>query len=92
MTTCPFCDCDPFEYVNVGDGMVAAAVTCCEYGDLYFRGARGPLTRDVAMDPDEFHSVGLKIDDLRQQIYRRDRIISKLLGRRRFRAQIDNRQ
>lgn len=33
---CPFCRSDPFEYVDVGVGMVPVAVTCCELGmDLY---------------------------------------------------------
>lgn len=40
MTTCPFCGRDPFHYVDNGVGMEAVAVTCCELGDEYFRGAR----------------------------------------------------
>lgn len=29
---CPFCKLDPYEYVDVGIGYVAVAVTCCDYG------------------------------------------------------------
>jgi hypothetical protein len=29
---CPFCGCDPYEYVDVGVGYVPVAVTCCDLG------------------------------------------------------------
>ncbi|RXN87988.1 hypothetical protein C7R54_15540 [Achromobacter aloeverae] len=29
---CPFCKCDPYEYVDVGVGFVPVAVTCCDLG------------------------------------------------------------
>ena len=29
---CPFCKCDPYEYVDVGVGMVPVAVNCCDAG------------------------------------------------------------
>ena len=32
MTRCAFCGRDPYEYVDVGVGTVAVAVTCCEFG------------------------------------------------------------
>ena len=32
MNTCPFCKCDPYEYVDVGICMVPVAVVCCELG------------------------------------------------------------
>lgn len=37
MTTCPFCKRDPFHYVDVGTGMAAVAVTCCELGVELFQ-------------------------------------------------------
>lgn len=40
MRTCPFCGCDPFHYVDIGVGREAVAVTCCDLGEMYFRGAR----------------------------------------------------
>jgi hypothetical protein len=30
MKGCPFCKCDPYDYADVGIGMVPVAVTCCE--------------------------------------------------------------
>ncbi|EFL88328.1 hypothetical protein [Ahrensia sp. R2A130] len=32
MTECPYCGCDPYEYVDVGVGSAPVAVTCCELG------------------------------------------------------------
>ncbi len=32
---CPFCKCDPYEYVDIGIGYQAVAVNCCEYGHLH---------------------------------------------------------
>lgn len=61
MTTCPFCGCDPFHYVDNGIGMEAVAVTCCEFGDLYFRGARPPIETTVMLEPDEFRELGDKL-------------------------------
>lgn len=34
--SCPFCRRDPYEYVDIGVGMEAAAVNCCELGILLF--------------------------------------------------------
>jgi hypothetical protein len=35
---CPFCGLDPFHYVDIGVGMQAVAVNCCDLGcDLYSR-------------------------------------------------------
>lgn len=61
MTTCPFCERDPFHYVDIGIGMQAVAVDCCELGDAYFRGARPELTEDVMLSPDEFRIVGQRL-------------------------------
>lgn len=36
MSTCPFCDLDPYEYVDVGIGYVPVAVNCCQWGPLLF--------------------------------------------------------
>lgn len=82
MTICPFCRHDPFHYVDNGIGLEAVAVTCCDLGDLYFRGARQPITEDVTMDADTFRKIGQSIMGLRWQIERRDRLIGKLWLRR----------
>lgn len=34
---CPFCKRDPYEYVDVGVGTVAVAVSCCDLGIGLFR-------------------------------------------------------
>jgi hypothetical protein len=59
--TCPFCGRDPFHYVDNGLGMEAVAVDCCELGDLYFRGAREPITEDVIIPPDDFRELGARV-------------------------------
>lgn len=61
MTTCPFCGRDPFHYVHNGLGYEPVAVDCCELGDLYFRGAREPITDDVVIEPDDFRELGTRI-------------------------------
>jgi len=58
---CPFCGADPFHYVDIGVGTEAAAVVCCDLGDLYFRGAREPITGDVVIDADMFREIGNKL-------------------------------
>lgn len=63
---CPFCGRDPFEYVDIGVGMEAVAVTCCELGDQYFRGAR-PAPEEVPLTWDEFQEVGNTLARLRQE-------------------------
>ena len=37
MTTCPFCGCEPYEYVDNGVGMEPVAVTCCDLAIELFR-------------------------------------------------------
>lgn len=63
---CPFCDRDPFHYVDNGVGMEAAAVTCCELGDLYFRGMR-PAPEGVTLSWEEFAEIGGKLSRLSAQ-------------------------
>lgn len=58
MTTCPFCNCDPFHRTDTGEPV---AVTCCDLGDLYFRGARPVLTECVILEPDEFVVIGSRL-------------------------------
>lgn len=36
LVTCPFCGCDPYEYVDNGVGMEPVAITCCSLGREYF--------------------------------------------------------
>lgn len=74
MTTCPFCGCDPFHYVDNGVGMEAVAVTCCELGDLHFRGARPPIEHDVIIPPDEFREIAATLTELREVAAKHDAI------------------
>lgn len=64
MTICPFCNRDPFEYVDVGVGSVPVAVTCCDLGDLYFRGARPDLEGEVTLSAEDFVSIGHRLTEL----------------------------
>lgn len=64
MTECPFCQRDPFHYVDIGVGMEAVAVTCCDLGDLYFRGAR-ECPEEVTISWDDFRKMGDAISQLR---------------------------
>lgn len=68
MTTCPFCNRDPFCYVDVGVGSVPVGVDCCELGDAYFRGARPLIEHDVVMPPDEFMAIGDRIQNLKHEL------------------------
>lgn len=45
MTTCPICRCDPYEYVDVGVGMMPVAITCCEAGMLLFSRVESPAQK-----------------------------------------------
>lgn len=58
---CPFCGRDPFHYVNNGLGMEAVAVTCCDLGDMLFRGQR-PAPEEVTLSWDQFTEIASKIN------------------------------
>ncbi len=60
MTECPFCRRDPFHYVDIGVGMEAAAVTCCDLGDLLFRGERA-VPDEVTISWDEFVEIANRL-------------------------------
>lgn len=53
---CPFCGFDPYEYVDNGVGREPVAVSCCELGDVYFRGARKPI-EEVTIDITTFNRI-----------------------------------
>lgn len=36
--TCPFCKCDPYEYVDNGICMERVAISCCQLGIGLWRG------------------------------------------------------
>jgi hypothetical protein len=59
--TCPFCGRDPFHRSDMGE---ALAVDCCDLGDMYFRGAREPITEDVVLSPDDFQALGQRIMEM----------------------------
>jgi ribosomal protein L37AE/L43A len=61
---CPFCGRDPFHRIDNGIGMEAVAVTCCDLGDLFFRGARAAPS-EVTLSWEEFMEIGHKIAVLR---------------------------
>ena len=61
---CPFCGRDPFHRIDNGVGMEAVAVTCCDLGDLFFRGARAAPS-EVTLSWEEFMEIGHKIAVLR---------------------------
>jgi hypothetical protein len=61
---CPFCGRDPFHRIDNGIGMEAVAVTCCDLGDLFFRGARAAPS-EVTLSWEEFMEIGNKIAVLR---------------------------
>jgi len=65
VTTCPFCGRDPFYRTDAGEPV---AVTCCDLGDLYFRGARPALTECVIMDPDEFVAIGVRLQGMKAEL------------------------
>jgi hypothetical protein len=64
MDRCPFCNCDPFHRADNGLGMEAVAVTCCELGDAFFRGAR-PAPETVTLGWDEFVEIGARLAAMR---------------------------
>ncbi len=57
---CPFCERDPFHYVDNGIGMEAVAVNCCELGNLYFRGARA-APEEIDLSWEEFSEIGQRL-------------------------------
>lgn len=61
---CPLCGRDPFHRIDNGIGMEAVAVTCCDLGDLFFRGARAAPS-EVTLSWEEFMEIGHKIAVLR---------------------------
>jgi hypothetical protein len=44
---CPFCNRDPYHYVDIGVGMERAAVNCCDFGVALFKDG-DPLAQRVA--------------------------------------------
>jgi hypothetical protein len=57
MTYCPFCGRDPFHRTDSGE---AVAVTCCDLGDLLFRGARS-TPEEVTISWNDFATAGEKL-------------------------------
>lgn len=64
MTTCPFCNHDPYHYVGNGVGTEAVAITCCEPGIAFFSRERAEA---VTVSGDEFSEIGTKLLDLRRE-------------------------
>lgn len=46
---CPFCERDPYHYVDIGVGMQAAAVICCDMGIDYFQGGDSLLDKQMGL-------------------------------------------
>lgn len=57
MTNCPFCGGDPFHRTDSGE---AVAVTCCDLGDLFFRGRR-PAPESVTLSWEDFTEIGQRL-------------------------------
>lgn len=58
---CPFCNHDPYHYVDNGVGMEAVAVTCCDLGAALY--ARNP-TDEITMSRDEFVEIATRLAKL----------------------------
>lgn len=61
-TNCPVCKNHPYEYVDVGIGMVPVAVNCCDFGYYYF-GGYGPHRTPANL---RYSALAAKIIKLRQ--------------------------
>lgn len=66
MSNCPFCGHDPYHYVDIGMGMEAVAVTCCELGVELFDHRNN--TGDVTISRDEFYELADKLRKLRAKL------------------------
>lgn len=66
MNSCPFCDRDPYHRTDSGE---AVAVTCCDLGDLFFRGAR-PEPDEVTISWSDFFHAGAKLADMQSRVSR----------------------
>ena len=64
MPQCPFCNHDPYHYVDNGIGMEAVAITCCEPGIALFSRNK-PET--VTISYDEFSEIADKLYALRYE-------------------------
>lgn len=66
MIECPFCGRDPYHYVDIGVGMEAVAVTCCELGVALFD--RREPTETIELLWDEFTEIADKLTKKRAEI------------------------
>jgi hypothetical protein len=66
MSECPFCGHDPYHYVDIGVGMEAVAVTCCELGIALFD-HRQPR-ENIQLTWEEFTEIADKLADKRREI------------------------
>jgi len=64
--TCVFCGRDPFHRTDSGE---AVAVTCCDLGDLLYRGARAN-PEEVTIGWEDFATIGERLGDQRRIIDR----------------------
>lgn len=55
---CPFCNRDPYHYVDIGVGMEPVAVVCCDPGIAYFAREK---SETVTLDGDDFEAIGNKM-------------------------------
>ena len=66
MSECPFCGHDPYHYVDIGVGMEAVAVTCCELGIALFD--RREPRETIELSWDEFSEIANKLHEKRDEI------------------------
>lgn len=63
---CPFCGRDPYHRTDSGEPV---AVTCCDTGDMFFRGAR-KAPEEVTISWEDFERAGLMLVECQTRIAR----------------------
>lgn len=79
--TCAFCGHDPYEYVDIGVGRERVAITCCELGCAVYD-HRIEDGAEVSISSNELRDIAYRIESMKHEMQRRDRIIAKLWTRR----------
>lgn len=77
MTTCPFCNRDPFHRTDSGE---AVAVVCCDLGDMLFRGKR-PAPDEVTIGWEDFVKIADKFSDQATEIERLGNVTDEMVKR-----------
>lgn len=78
---CPFCDRDPYHYVDNGVGMVAVAVNCCNLACAAYD-YRERDDEEVTLTAKELRDIAYRITGLQREVDRRNQLIERLYKRR----------